>query len=80
MEGDDMAEQPDHLNSSPPLAYPAVTAGIWVIYAALVLLASRVLAFSTPVAVAAITLAAAALLSPPRRWAQRTAKRRFAPR
>jgi hypothetical protein len=73
-----MAAQPHHPSSRPPPAYLAVTAVIWVLYAGLVLLVTRLLPLSTPLAVAAVTLAAALLLSPPRAWIQRTAKRRFA--
>ena len=43
----------------------------------LVLLATRVLSFHTPVAVAAATLAAAALFSPLRRRVQQVVDRRF---
>ena len=49
------------------LAYTIVTGVLVGLYAGLVLLATRVLSFSSPVAVAASTLAAAALFSPLRR-------------
>jgi hypothetical protein len=59
------------------LAYAIVTALLAGIYAGLVLLATQVLRFSSPVAIAAATLAAAALFSPLRRRVQRMVDRRF---
>ena len=59
------------------LAYAIVTGLLIGVYAGLVLLATRVLSFHTPVAVAASTLAAAALFNPLRRWVQRRVDRRF---
>jgi hypothetical protein len=59
------------------LAYAIVTGLLVGVYAGLVLLATRVLSFHTPVAVAVSTLAAAALFSPLRRRVQRAADRRF---
>jgi hypothetical protein len=59
------------------LAYAIVTGLLVGLYAGLVLLATHVLSFSSPVAVAAATLAAAALFSPVRRWVQRVVDRRF---
>jgi hypothetical protein len=59
------------------LAYAIVTGLLAGVYAGLVLLATRVLSFHTPVAVAASTLAAAALFSPLRRRVQRAVDRRF---
>ncbi|HTQ92166.1 MAG TPA: hypothetical protein VMK84_22010, partial [Streptosporangiaceae bacterium] len=59
------------------LAYAIVTGLLVGVYAGLVLLATRVLSFHTPVAVAASTLAAAALFSPLRRRVQLAVDRRF---
>ena len=59
------------------LAYATVTGLLVGLYAGLVLLATHVLSFSSPVAVAAATLAAAALFSPVRRRVQRVVDRRF---
>jgi hypothetical protein len=59
------------------LAYGVVTGLLIGAYAGLVLLATHVLSFSSSVAVAASTLAAAALFSPLRRRVQRVVDRRF---
>jgi hypothetical protein len=59
------------------LAYAIVTGLLVGVYAGLVLLATRVLSFHTPVAVAASTLAAVALFNPLRRRVQRAVDRRF---
>jgi hypothetical protein len=66
----------DHIISR-TLAYAIVTGLLVGVYAGLVLLATRVLSFHTPVAVAASTLAAAALFNPVRRRVQRLVDRRF---
>ena len=59
------------------LAYAILTGTLVGIYAGLVLLATQVFRFHAPVAVAAATLAAAALFNPMRRRVQRVVDRRF---
>ena len=59
------------------LAYASVTGLLVGVYTGLVLLATQVFRFQTPVAVAASTLAAAALFNPLRRRVQRVVDRRF---
>ena len=59
------------------VAYAIVTGLLVGVYAGLVLLATQVLRFHTPVAVAAATLAAAALFTPVRRRVQSRVDRRF---
>jgi hypothetical protein len=59
------------------LAYAIVTGLLVGVYAGLVLLTTEVFGFRTPVAVAASTLAAAALFSPVRGRVQRLVDRRF---
>jgi hypothetical protein len=59
------------------VAYAIVTAVLGGVFAGLVLLATEVLPVKTPVAVAAATLAGAALFNPLRRHVQRAVDRRF---
>jgi hypothetical protein len=59
------------------LSYAIVTGLLVGVYAGLVLLATRVLPFSGPVAVAGSTLAAAALFNPLRQRVQHVVDRRF---
>lgn len=59
------------------LAYAIVTSLLVGLYAGLVLLATQVLTLSSPVAVAASTLVAAALFNPLRRRTQQVVDRRF---
>jgi hypothetical protein len=59
------------------LSYTVVTGLLIGVYVGIVVLATDVLSFSSPVAVAASTLAAAALFSPVRKAAQHVIDRRF---
>jgi hypothetical protein len=59
------------------LAYTLLTAALVAVFGGLVLLTTRVLPFSSPVGVAASTLAAAALFNPLRVRFQRAVDRRF---
>jgi hypothetical protein len=59
------------------LSYAIITATLVGVFGGLVLLTTRVLPFSSPVGVAASTLAAAALFNPLRRRVQRLVDRRF---
>ena len=59
------------------LSYAVVTGLLIGVYTGLVIVATQVFGFKTPVAVAVATLAAAALFSPLRRRVQRMVDRRF---
>jgi hypothetical protein len=59
------------------LAYAIVTGSLVAVFLGLVVLTTRVLPFSSPVGVAASTLAAAALFTPLRRRVQHAVDRRF---
>jgi hypothetical protein len=59
------------------ISYAIITAVLAGVFAGLVVLATEVLPFKTPVAVAAATLAAAALFNPLRRRVQQAVDRRF---
>ena len=59
------------------ISYAIITAVLAGVFAGLVLLATEILPVKTPVAVAAATLAAAALFNPLRRRVQRIVDRRF---
>ena len=59
------------------LSYAIVTGLLVGVYVGLIALTTRALPLSSPIGVAASTLAAAALFSPLRRWVQRVVDRRF---
>ncbi len=59
------------------MRYVLITGLLTVAYVALVLMATQVVAFHTPVAVAAATAAAALLFNLPRRRLQRAINRRY---
>ena len=63
--------------SAATAAYATINAAIWVIYAALVLLVTQVLAFADPLMITASVLVTALALRPLRRRASRAAMRRF---
>ena len=58
-------------------AYATINGAIWVIYVALVLLATQVLAFADPLMITVSVLITALALRPLRRRASRAAMRRF---
>ena len=64
-------------SSTPLRAYAIVNTVIWVIYAAIVVLAPIVLASPNPVVVTATVPVAAVVFHPTRRDLHRAAKRRF---
>lgn len=64
-------------SSAPSPTYTAVNTAIWIIYAALVVLATQTLSFDNAVAEMGFVLVAAVVFYPLRRYAQRAAKRRF---
>jgi hypothetical protein len=59
------------------MRYALMTGLLTVVYAGLVLLATQIFAFHSPVAVAAAALTAALLFNLPRRRLQRAVNRRF---
>ena len=59
------------------MRYVFLTGLLTLVYVALVVLATQVMAFHTPVAVAAATVAAALLFNLPRRRLQRAVNRRY---
>jgi membrane protein implicated in regulation of membrane protease activity len=67
-------------NPTPWLAYATVNTAVWIMYAALVVLAPIVLPSSNPVVVTAVVLVAAVVFHPLRRDVHRAAKRRFSHR
>lgn len=64
-------------SSTQSLTYATVKTVVWIIYAALVVLAPIVLPSSNPVVVTAVVLMTAVVFHPVRRDVQRAAKRRF---
>ena len=59
------------------MRYILLTGVLTLVYVALVLLATQVLAFHSPMALAAATVAAALLFNLPRRRVQRVLNRRY---
>jgi hypothetical protein len=59
------------------MRYILLTGVLTLVYVALVVLATQVLAFDSPTAVAAATVAAALLFNLPRRRVQRVLNRRY---
>jgi hypothetical protein len=59
------------------MRYVILTGLLTLVYVALVVMAIQVMAFHTPVAVAAATAAAALLFNLPRRYLQRGINRRY---
>jgi hypothetical protein len=59
------------------MRYILLTGVLTLVYVALVILATQVLSFHTPVAVGAATVAAALLFNLPRRRLQRAVRRRY---
>jgi ABC-type bacteriocin/lantibiotic exporter with double-glycine peptidase domain len=72
-----MIRQSTTKGSAATAAYATINAAIWVIYGALVLLVSQVLAFADPLMITASVLVTALALRPLRRRASRAAMRRF---
>jgi len=72
-----MIRQSTTKGSASTAAYAAINAAIWVIYVALVLLVTQVLAFADPLMITASVLITALALRPLRRRASRAAMRRF---
>ncbi len=59
------------------ISYAIITGSLAAVFLGVIVLTTRVLPFSSPVGVAASTLAAAALFNPLRQWVQRLVERRF---
>ena len=72
-----MIRQSTTKGSASTTAYATINAGIWVIYVALVLLVTQVLAFADPLMITVSVLITALALRPLRRRASRAAMRRF---